>query len=116
MARFGRRSMAGKWAKAVVFVCMAGTAVAAGSGDGDSGPLAAIEKKIEAGAYEEALVDLDVHIRRIRQVPQPSAGLLRKPQARPPRKGRKGLRARPATRSGSQERTRIYGRNPSDAA
>ena len=64
MARFGRRSMAGKWAKAVVFVCMAGTAVAAGSGDGDSGPLAAIEKKIEAGAYEEALVDLDVHIRR----------------------------------------------------
>ena len=56
--------MAGKWAMAAVFMCVAGTAAATGSGGSDSGPLVAIEKKIEAGAYEEALVDLAVHVRR----------------------------------------------------
>ncbi len=56
--------MAGKWAKAAVFVCMAGTAAATDSGGSDSGALATIEKKIVAGAYEEALADLAVHVRR----------------------------------------------------
>ncbi|MDE2791443.1 MAG: hypothetical protein OXI81_13615 [Paracoccaceae bacterium] len=56
--------MAGKWAMAAVIVCMACTAAAAGSSGSGTGPLAAIEKKIEAGAYEEALVDLKVHIRK----------------------------------------------------
>ncbi|MCY3873058.1 MAG: tetratricopeptide repeat protein [Rhodobacteraceae bacterium] len=56
--------MVGKWAMATVFVCMAGTAAVASSGGSDSGPLSEIEKKMEAGAYEEALVDLAVHIRR----------------------------------------------------
>ena len=37
--------MVGNWAMAAVFVYMAGTAAAAGSGGSDSGPLAAIEKK-----------------------------------------------------------------------
>lgn len=56
--------MAGKWAMVAAFVCMAGTAAVAGSGGSDSGPLAEIEKKIEVGAYEEALADLAVHVRR----------------------------------------------------
>ena len=56
--------MAGKWAMAAISVCMAGTVAASGSGGSDSGPLATIEKKIVAGAYEEALADLAVHVRR----------------------------------------------------
>ena len=57
--------MMGKWALAAAIVCMAGTAAALGSGGGSgdkSGPLTAIEKKIEAGEYEQALADLEVHI------------------------------------------------------
>ena len=57
--------MMGKWALAAAIVCMAGTAAALGSGGGSgdkSGPLVAIEKKIEAGEYEQALADLEVHI------------------------------------------------------
>jgi len=58
--------MLGRWALAAVIVCMAGTAAALGSSGGGSddksGPLAAIEKKIEAGEYEQALADLEIHI------------------------------------------------------
>ena len=57
--------MIGKWAMAAAIVCVAGTAAALGSGGGSgdkSGPLTAIEKKIEAGEYEQALADLEVHI------------------------------------------------------
>lgn len=58
--------MLGRWALAAAVVCMAGTAAALGSGSGGngdkSGPLAAIEKKIEAGEYEQAVADLEVHI------------------------------------------------------
>ncbi len=59
--------MSGRWALAAAMLCAAGTAFALGSGSGDtSGPLAAIEKKIEAGEYEGALADLEVHIDRNR--------------------------------------------------
>ena len=62
--------MLGKWALAALVVCMAGTAAALGSGSGGSedkpGPLAAIEKKIEAGDYEQALAELEVHIEKNR--------------------------------------------------
>ena len=56
--------MLGRLALAAAMLCMAGTAFAVGSGSGGdkSGPLAAIEKKIEAGDYENALADLEVHI------------------------------------------------------
>ena len=56
--------MLGRLALAAAMLCMAGTAFAIGSGSGGdkSGPLAAIEKKIEAGDYENALADLEVHI------------------------------------------------------
>lgn len=54
--------MVRKWAIAAACACMAGT-TAAGSNI-DSEPLAAIEKKIEAGAYEEVLADLAVHVRK----------------------------------------------------
>ena len=61
--------MLGRWALAAAMLCMAGTVFALGSGGGSgdkSGPLAAIEKKIEAGKYEEALADLEVHIEKNR--------------------------------------------------
>ena len=62
--------MLGRWALAAAIVCMAGTAAALGSssggGDDKSGKLAAIEKKIEAGDYEDALADLEVHIEKNR--------------------------------------------------
>ena len=62
--------MLGRWALAAAMLCMAGTAFGLGSGSGGngdkSGPLAAIEKKIEAGKYEEALADLEVHIEKNR--------------------------------------------------
>ena len=62
--------MLGRWALAALIVCMAGTAAAVGSGGGGegekSGPLAAVEKKIEAGDYERALEELEVYIRKNR--------------------------------------------------
>ncbi len=60
--------MMGRWALAAAIMCMAGTAFAlgSGSGGGKSGPLAAIEKKIEAGEYEQAVADLEVHIEKNR--------------------------------------------------
>ncbi len=55
--------MAGRWALAAAVLCMASTAAALGNrGDDGSGPLAAIEKKIEAQAYEEAVADLKAYI------------------------------------------------------
>ena len=54
--------MVRKWAIAAACACIAGTA-AAGSNI-DSGPLAAIDKEIEAGAYEEVLADLTVYVRK----------------------------------------------------
>ncbi len=61
--------MLGRWALAAALLCMAGTAFALGSGSGgtdESGPLAAIEKKIEAAEYEQALADLDRYIEKNR--------------------------------------------------
>ena len=59
--------MLGRWALAAAMACIAGTAAAVGSGGGGkSGPLAAIERKIEAGEYERALADLEVHIEKNR--------------------------------------------------
>ncbi len=61
--------MIGRWALAAAMLCMAGTAFALGSGGGNedkSSPLAAIEKKIEAGDYEEALAELEAHIEKHR--------------------------------------------------
>jgi len=56
--------MTGRWALAAAILCMASAAAALGGGGNDSpGPLAAIEKKIEASAYEEALADLQDYIR-----------------------------------------------------
>ena len=61
--------MTGRWALAAALLFMAGAAFALGSGGGGedkSGPLAAIEKNIEAGEYERALADLEVHIEKNR--------------------------------------------------
>ena len=60
--------MIGRWVLAAAMLCMAGTALALGSGGGEDkpGPLAAIEEKIEAGQYEEALAELEVHIEKNR--------------------------------------------------
>ena len=61
--------MLGRWAMAAAIVCLAGTAAALGSSGGGSDKsdaLAAIEKKIEAGKYEQALADLEVHIEKNR--------------------------------------------------
>ncbi len=60
--------MIGRWTLAAAMLCMAGTALALGSSGGEdkSGPLAAIEKQIEAGAYEDALAALAVHIEKHR--------------------------------------------------
>lgn len=53
--------MVRKLAIAAACACMAGTA--AGGSNIDSGLLAAIDKEIEAGAYEEVLADLAVYVR-----------------------------------------------------
>lgn len=59
--------MLGRWALAAAMLCMAGTAAAVGSSSGGGpGPLAAIEKQIEAGEYEQALAGLEIHIERNR--------------------------------------------------
>ncbi len=60
--------MIGRWALTAALLCMAGTALALGSGSGEnkSGTLVTIEKKIEAGKYEDALADLEIHIEKNR--------------------------------------------------
>ncbi|MCY3981927.1 MAG: tetratricopeptide repeat protein [Alphaproteobacteria bacterium] len=57
--------MIGRWMLAAAMLCITGTALALGgnSDDGNkSGPLAAIETKIDAGEYGDALTELEIYI------------------------------------------------------